>query len=147
MNVSLLRPRRLANRLAAVLLALLGAVTDYAHDRLVVHEWGTFTALQDDDGSALSGINVDDEPLPPFVHNLSQRVLARPNSLWKVESKGAPERHPYVTLRLETPVVYFYPPAGQTEPLSLDVHVDLHGGWLTQFYPQAEAIAPGHEGR
>jgi hypothetical protein len=34
---------------------------------LVVHEWGTFTSLQDERGDALAGINIDDEPLPDFV--------------------------------------------------------------------------------
>ncbi len=114
-----------------------------ASDRLVVHEWGTFTALQDDDGTALAGINVDDEPLPDFVHSLSQRILARPNGLRNIYMKGVPERHPYVTLRLETPVVYFYLPDGQAAAATVDVHVDFRGGWLTQFYPQADAVAPG----
>ncbi len=57
--------------------------------------------------------------------------------------KGAPPRHPYVTLRLETPVIYFYPPKSQATPLTLNVEVQFHGGWLTQFYPQAEPDAPG----
>ena len=30
----------------------------------VVHEWGTFTSLQDENGRTLSGINTDDEPMP-----------------------------------------------------------------------------------
>ena len=35
--------------------------------------------------------------------------------------------------------LYFYPPAGQQLPLELDVHVDFRGGWLTEFYPNADA--------
>ncbi len=136
-------PITLARIAVACLVLGHGAASSSAGDRLVVHEWGTFTALQDDDGSALAGINVDDEPLPAFVHNLSQRILAPSNSLRNIYMKGVPQRHPYVTLRLETPVVYFYPPAGEREPLVLDVHVDFRGGWLTQFYPQADAVAPG----
>ncbi len=120
-----------------------GAAPASAAQGLTVHEWGTFTALQDDDGTALSGINVDDEPLPPFVHNLSQHVLTRATGLQNIYMKGVPQRHPYVTLRLETPVVYFYPPPGRAKPITLDVDVTFHGGWLTQFYPQAEAGAPG----
>ncbi len=58
--------------------------------------------------------------------------------------KGLPQRHPFVTVRLETPVIYFYPPKGQTSPVAVDVDVSLHGGWLTEFYPSAEARrAPG----
>lgn len=111
--------------------------------RLVVHEWGTFTALQDDYGRQVAGINVDDEPLPQFVHNLNRWILSRPLALPSEYSKGLPPRHPYVTVRLETPVIYFYPPQGQTSPLTLDVDVSLRGGWLTEFYPLAEAKAPG----
>ena len=36
-----------------------------------IHEWGTFTALQDESGQALSGINTDDEPVPKFVHGIN----------------------------------------------------------------------------
>src|SRR5437870_1291138 len=38
-------------------------------DPLVVHEWGTFTSLQDENGRSIGGLNVDDEPLPKFVHD------------------------------------------------------------------------------
>ena len=38
-----------------------------AREELVVHEWGTFTGLQDDDGRELAGINIDDEPLPTLA--------------------------------------------------------------------------------
>jgi hypothetical protein len=34
---------------------------------VIVHEWGTFTCLQDENGQAVGGINVDDEPVPQFV--------------------------------------------------------------------------------
>jgi hypothetical protein len=117
-----------------------------AVDPLTVHEWGTFTALQDEQGRALGGINVDDEPLPDFVHDLNPQVVGRSysfvNSLALLMSKGIPQRHPYVTLRLETPVIYFHlPPA--SPPMKLDVDVAIRGGWLTQFYPNADADAPG----
>jgi hypothetical protein len=49
--------------------------------------------------------------------------------------------HPDVTLRLETPVLYVHSPAGFHGPL--DVRVAFHGGWLTEYYPDAEALAPG----
>src|SRR5262249_54742883 len=79
-------------------------------NKLVVHEWGTFTALQDEAGNPIGGINVDDEPVPAFVHNLNYRVLGSQydESLAALFSKGAPTQHPLVTMRLETPVMYFY---------------------------------------
>ena len=115
-------------------------------DRLVVHEWGTFTSLQDDEGKELSGINTDDEPVPNFVHNLSRFLLSQPvlSSLhWQYRQKAAPRVHPRVTMRLETPVIYFYPPKSWKEGQQLDVSVRFRGGWLTEFYPTAYAAAPG----
>jgi len=115
-------------------------------DRLVVHEWGTFTSLQDEQGRELSGINTDDEPVPKFVHNLNQFLLSRPvlSSLhWQYRQKGAPRVHPQITMRLETPVLYFYPPKSWKEGRPIDVSVRFRGGWLTEFYPNAQAQAPG----
>src|SRR6185503_19990147 len=40
-------------------------------DALVVHEWGTYTVLQDENGKFVGGINTDDEPLTAFVHQLN----------------------------------------------------------------------------
>jgi hypothetical protein len=115
-------------------------------DRLVVHEWGTFTSLQDDQGRELSGINTDDEPVPDFVHNLNRFLLSRPvlsSMHWQYRQKAAPRVHPRVTMRLETPVIYFYPPKSWREGHPLDVSVRFRGGWLTEFYPTAHAAAPG----
>ena len=117
---------------------------------VIVHEWGTFTCLQDEGGKALGGINVDDEPVPDFVYgsgglvipqySKSSRNLGLPpygNNL----SKGYVEGDPSVTMRLETPVLYFYPPKGQlaSSVPPLDVHVAFHGGILSEYYPVAEA--------
>ena len=103
---------------------------------LLVHEWGTFTSLQDEAGRTLSGINTDEEPLPDFVHDLS----------WSPglvsQGKGAPLHYPDITMRLETPVLYFHPPPGAS-PLTVTVSVAFRGGWLTQFYPDAVWSAPG----
>ncbi len=125
-----------------LLTATLAPTLARGDDQWAIHEWGTFTALQDETGRALGGINVDDEPLPAFVHNLNPYVLDRSYSLGYPQMKGVPERHPFVTLRLETPVIYFHPPRGAAAR-KLDVKVALHGGWLTQFYPAAKADAPG----
>src|SRR3989442_7643828 len=79
---------------------------------LVVHEWGTFTSLQDEDGRTLSGINADDEPVPSFCHDMApQLVLNRGVASWGL-SQSAPRGHRDVTMRLETPVLYVHPPQG-----------------------------------
>src|SRR5262245_8620032 len=114
-------------------------------DALIVHEWGTFTSLQDEQGRELSGINTDDEPVPPFVHNLNQFLLSRPvlSSLhWQYRQKGAPRVHPQITMRLETPVLYFYPPKSWKEGRQIDVFVRFRGGWLTEFFPNRQPRAP-----
>src|SRR5262249_12961698 len=107
-----------------------------------VHEWGTFTSLQDEDGQAVSGINTDDEPVPAFVHQLREQLLITPTDLPPVFFQGAPHCHPDVTLRLETPVLYFYPPPN-TNVLTAEVGVRFRGGWLSEYYPEAVVDAPG----
>lgn len=118
-------------------------------DKLVVHEWGTFTSLQDETGRAIGGINSDDEPLPPFVHNLRDGLIPRSpaEDLVAALTKGVPFVMPTATMRLETPVLYFYPPDEAPLPLELDVRVEFRGGWLTQFYPDAIVQAPGINAR
>jgi hypothetical protein len=131
-------------RLAA-LVAVIGLVphgSALGGDVLVVHEWGTFTSLQDEQGDELSGINTDDEPVPDFVHNLNQFVLSKPMLSRLHWMKGAPRMHPYVTMRLETPVIYFHPPKSWPAGKTADVFVEFRGGWLTQFYPKADASVP-----
>jgi len=112
---------------------------------MVIHEWGTFTSFQDEAGNSIGGINTDDEPVPRFVHDLASMLLIRPTELPPTFFQGAPSCHPDVTMRLETPVLYFHSPKHQDKPLTTDVSVGFHGGWLTQFYPSAEAVAPGVE--
>ncbi|MFN0051210.1 MAG: hypothetical protein ACKV0T_03410 [Planctomycetales bacterium] len=109
---------------------------------LVIHEWGTFTCLQDETGHAIAGVNTDDEPVPDFVHRISE-MIPRASDLAPVYYKGVPRSHRQVTMRLETPVVYFYPPAGQTAPLHASLKVGFRGGWLTEYYPDAHVEAEG----
>ena len=118
-----------------------------ADEKLIVHEWGTFTSLQDEDGNAIGGINTDDEPVPDFVHNLAPLLLI-PASKFDVRGKGlTPGCNPDVTMRLETPVMYFHTQnradANGAKNENIDVKVDFRGGWLTQFFPDANATAPG----
>src|SRR5262245_19710771 len=120
---------------AAGMAALSSAYAGRRGDRFLAHEWGTFTTLQDEQGKELHGINIDDEPVPEFVHNLSPFLLSKPllsSRHWEYRQKAAPQHHPYVTMRLETPVIYFYPPQGILEAMTVDVHVRFRGGWLTE---------------
>ena len=83
---------------------------------------------------------------PAFVHDIAPSLL-----LTKTEAppvfyeKGIRACHPDVTMRLETPVIYFYPDSDGVD--SANVHVEFHGGWLTQYFPNAVASAPGIQDR
>lgn len=128
---------------------LLAALNLHA-EPLVVHEWGTFTVLQDENGNTVPGINIDDEPVPGFVHRMGNLIRSsrRPTSAAigvTVAGKSGPLPHCHsdVLMRLETPVIYFYPPAGE-KPV-VDVEVEFPGGWMSEFYPDAAVTAPGME--
>ena len=120
----------------AILLAgviLICARLGLAQELPAVHEWGTFTSLQDEDGRTIGGINSEEETLPKFVHD---QVRDGPEKVGST-SKGLPLYFPSVTMRLEMPVVYFHPVEGKPMPAT-DVSVEFHGGLLTQFYPDAQ---------
>jgi hypothetical protein len=114
-----------------------------AQEKWSVHEWGTFTSLQDESGNAIGGLNTDDEPVPPFVHQLNAPVLLRSSEVPNNFFKGTPSCHPDVTMRLETPVIYFHPPKSATGIQTASVRVTFHGGWLSEFYPDADLTIPG----
>lgn len=143
----------------ALVFTVCAARGDTKQAPLVVHEWGTFTSLQDEQGNAIGGINTDDEPVPPFVHRIGAYLIvpqkanlpntsvpygANPYAV-KIAGPVGPITHcdPDVLVRLETPVIYFYPPA-DWKPQAVDVHVAFPGGWLSEFYPNAVSKAPGY---
>lgn len=122
------------------LIALAMASSLVHADPMIVHEWGTFTVLQDENGDGIPGINSDDEPVPSFVHRIAPLVRGPVSS----STKGPlPECHPDVRMRLETPVVYFYPPPG--EHRTVDVEVSFPGGWISEYFPGGSVDAPGLE--
>ncbi|HTT33178.1 MAG TPA: hypothetical protein VMH48_06220 [Methylomirabilota bacterium] len=91
---------------------------------LTVHEWGTFTSIAGKDGKAvewspLSGAT----DLPGFVEHFRTPAF-------KLGLRG--------TVRMETPVLYFY--SSQQEQVS--VHVNFAKGLITEWYPRATRIGP-----
>src|SRR4051812_46037717 len=113
---------------------------------LVVHEWGTVTTRIGPSGVPDGKLNrlTTYDPLPAFVHEFEPSGVAshpiRP-LIKSVVGDGRPD----ITMRLETPVIYFHPEAGQTVP-PFDVAVDFRGGILNEFYPNAAASANGWNG-
>lgn len=100
--------------------------------RLIVHEWGTFTSIAGKDGVALEWrpLNGSTE-LPGFVHTIQEGA------------KGL--RHPELkadlaaTVRMETPVLYFY----SGNEIDVSVKVDFPKGKITEWYPQARTVNTG----
>jgi hypothetical protein len=107
---------------------------------LVVHEWGTITTVHAADGTPQSGLNKIDasEVLPKFVHRYEPESTRFDPAKKLVKSPLVPGR-PDVTMRLETPVIYFHPPPGARYEQPVDVSVLFRGGVINEFYPAAEA--------
>lgn len=101
-----------------------GAQTVPVDPGLVAHEWGTFTSVAGQDGKAVEwsplSLPVD---LPGFVEHFD--IVG-----FKVGLRG--------TVRMETPVLYFYSSRG----LTLSVHVAFSRGLITEWYPHAVATPP-----
>src|SRR5688572_26075736 len=76
--------------------------------RLVVHEWGTFLAMNGSNGVTLDGMYHEEHALPGFVHARSRDELRLRTS----------------NLKGETPVVYFY----SDTPAKVRVEVGFPGG-------------------
>ena len=78
--------------LLTALMTSLGAAQTGQSGDLVVHEWGTFLAMNGSDGVTLDGMYHEEHALPSFVHARSREQLR----LHSGNLKG------------ETPVIYFY---------------------------------------
>ena len=105
---------------------------------LVVHEWGTITTRHAADGTPEGRLNRIDssEVLPAFVHQYEPPQTKGDSQSSLTKTTLTPGR-PDVTMRLETPVIYFYPASGNRIP-PFDVNVLFRGGILNEFYPMAE---------
>jgi hypothetical protein len=113
---------------------------------LIVHEWGTVTTRHALDGAQegrLNRISSFYEPLPGFVHHVDPGTGARRIPIQKGDIVDG---RPDVTMRLETPVLYFHPSPGDSIA-PFDVSVDFRGGWLNEFYPNASVDAHGWDGK
>ena len=100
------------------------AYPQHAAPDLTVHEWGTFTAVAGSDGHAIEWMPLTGpEDLPSFVEHLS-------GVLGKAGLRG--------TIRMETPVLYFYSP----RDLNASVKVSFSDGVITEWYPHAAKVTP-----
>jgi hypothetical protein len=104
---------------AATILMAASTVSTEGSD-LTVHEWGTFTSVAGEDGSAIDwdALGCKDD-LPGFVNDFGYRGFK-----WRLTA----------TVRMETPVLYFY----SSRELDAHVKVAFPHGLITEWYPQAE---------
>jgi hypothetical protein len=91
---------------------------------LTVHEWGTFTSIAGDDGSAVDWSPLDGtQDLPCFVER------------YRFNIKGWISG----TVRMETPVLYFY----SEQKTTVSASVSFRQGMVTEWYPHADVMANG----
>jgi hypothetical protein len=114
---------------------------------LVVHEWGTITTQHTANGTAEGRLNRLDfyEPLASFVHRYEPPATSR-DPLGTLLKSPVGSGRTDVTMRLETPVIYFYPATGARPLAPFDVSVNFHGGVLNEFYPEAAPSVNGWNG-
>ncbi|HXD52212.1 MAG TPA: hypothetical protein VN689_09985, partial [Burkholderiales bacterium] len=98
---------------------------------LVVHEWGTFTAVAGRDGKPMEWRPLaGPSDLPSFVYDLGGaqegKGLRHGRQCFKCEE---------ATVRMETPVIYFY----ADREMTLSVQVVFTRGLISEWYPQARA--------
>jgi hypothetical protein len=88
---------------------------------LTVHEWGTFTSIAGPDGRSMDWLPLTGSTdLPAFVEHFRE-----------VAFKGGLRG----TVRMETPVLYFYSPRETT----VSVNVTFAKGLITEWYPHADS--------
>jgi hypothetical protein len=124
----------------ALFVLLLAGSIPASGAELVIHEWGTITTIHASSGKPLTGLNRIDaaDVLPDFVHRYEPEQTRHDPAKQFAKSPLVPGR-PDVTMRLETPVIYFHPPAGTKYETPIDIEVKFRGGILNEFYPAAEA--------
>jgi hypothetical protein len=96
-----------------------------ADSGLVAHEWGTFAAIAGADGQPVEWLPVDllgKPELPTFVEHF----------------RGFPKSVLRGTVRMETPVIYFY----ASQETSVSVRVSFSKGFITEWYPHASRLQP-----
>jgi hypothetical protein len=119
---------------------LAGLVSPALAADLVVHEWGTITTIHAADGTPKGGLNSIDEAdvLPNFVHRYEPETTRFKPERILGKLPNIPGR-PDVTMRLETPVIYFHPPPNKAYTAPIDITVRFRGGVINEFYPGAAA--------
>ncbi len=109
---------------------------------LIAHEWGTFTSIAGGDGQALQWLPLTPSgESPGFIHRDLLPIAGLPGFVYhaqvglKFNLEG--------TIRMETPVLYFY----SHRDLTLSVRVAFAKGLITEWYPKASQVTPTETAR
>ena len=78
------------------------------------------------------------EAVPDFVHRIKDDVLRDTD-----KGSNASNANQSVTMRLETPVMYFHPAISFDQTQPINVSVEFRGGLLNEFYPDTETSYEG----
>jgi hypothetical protein len=130
---------------AAACIALLAAARAAAQvpseePGLIAHEWGTFTSVAGANGEAIDWLPLTaSADSPGFVHRDLLPLQGLPG--WVYHSKKHLKFGLRGTIRMETPVLYFY----TSRDLTLSVHVSFTKGLITEWYPSASEVTPTEE--
>lgn len=103
---------------------------------LTVHEWGTFTSVAGESGAPVPWTSLAaPSDLPCFVYHLGNQCI---KCVLPAKAPTTVTTSTATTVRMETPVLYFYAPRKMT----LSVRVDFPQGWITEWYPQTSRVRP-----
>ena len=137
---------------AVLALGLAGVMFSPAQDqeaqKLVVHEWGTFTCVAGSDGIDLEWRPLLSKDLPDFVYgpeSLASGAGLRSGLVCGVCGGNGCRCGEYgqeirkgvdARMRMETPVLYFY----TDREMDVSVRVGFPKGMITEWYPRARSV-------
>jgi hypothetical protein len=110
-----------------------------AQPALTVHEWGTFTTIAGPDGQAMRWLPLGGPTdLPCFVETYVNRrfKVMQPDELGALLDYEQARTGLKGTVRMETPVIYFYADG----PATASVSVGFPQGLFTEFYPTGQVL-------
>lgn len=124
-------------------------------DDLIVHEWGTFTTVAGADGASLEWRPLaGPSDLPSFVYQIGgapkglrhgapcpkcRHFTCGCGSSCTNQCKAQCKSCMVASVRMETPVLYFY----ANRETTVSVRVDFPKGRITEWYPQAREVGSG----